>query len=290
MWSVIGHQRVVNFLESQIRNSSVFHAYLFIGPKSVGKFTLAKLFAQTLLKAEDSAKLKYHPDFLLVENRNSPVSIETVRQIERKLSFSPSYSKKKVVVFEEAAFLTLEAQNALLKTLEEPPKHSVIILVSQRENFLPTILSRCVGVYFQPIPQKEIEKAGFSPFLAHISQGQIGRLFTDPMYEKKWEKSLNELAVFPHLSLKEKMDYTKNLSEEDLLRWTAIFKDVLYFKINPSLLDVYPLNLLEKISQIAKIFEVKHLCAFLKKLQETEYLFSTSVNQRLLLESLALQL
>ena len=290
MWPLIGNKRLVQFLENQIKNNSVFHAYLFLGPASLGKFTLAKFFAQALLSEENVDRLAHHPDFLLIENKDSQLSIEVVRQVERQLSFLPALSNKKVVVFEEASRLTLDAQNALLKTLEEPPEYAVIILVSQRESLLPTILSRCLRLSFQPVSPKEIEKAGFSPFLAHLTHGQVGRLLKDPLFEQKWEKNLNNLAGFFALSLKEKMEYTKNLKPEDLFFWISILKDVLYFKINPSLLSVFPPPILERIARLSTNFEIESIVLLLEKLEETENLLLTNVNQKLLLENLALSL
>lgn len=315
-WPITGHKRIIHILENQIKKDTLSHAYLFLGPSSLGKFTLAKIFSQTLLCLSDGDKklpcgecsscqsfLKnIHPDFILVKNTDGLVSIEAIRELKRQISFLPTLSKRKIVIFEEACYLTPEAQNALLKTLEEPPKYLILILVAQRENLLPTILSRCTILNFQPISHEEIEKellkSGASSekanFLACLSLGQIGRVLKDSSFLENWEKNLDFLIELSSSDLKTKMDFAKKHAEsgqlKDLISWFSILRDVLFLKIKPSLLSHYPPFYLKKLSQLSNIYKTEQIFNLLKKLQKTEELSLTNINQRLLLEDFVLAL
>ena len=316
MWKVVGNKRIIQFLKDQIKKDSISQAYLFVGPASLGKFTTALFFAQTLLCLSEEKKRdqnfcqtcsscqsfekNIHPDFTIIENTNTPLSIETIRELKRQIVLLPSLSKRKVIIFEEASYLTLEAQNALLKTLEEPPKYAVLILVSQKENLLPTILSRCSRFYFQPVSLKEIKtelkKRGIeedeASLLSHLSLGRIGQVLEDSLFQQKWEESFNLLFLLSSASiLKEKIDLAKNLRQKDLVYWTIILRDALLFKINYSHLSYYPSPYLDKLSQLCQIFSLSQIHFLIKRLQKTqELLQTTQVNQKLLLENLVLQL
>ncbi|MCX6806540.1 MAG: DNA polymerase III subunit delta' [Candidatus Berkelbacteria bacterium] len=306
MRTVVGHRKVIDLLEGQIKAGNISQAYLFCGPPALGKFTVANLFAKELLCSEggcnqcvscQSFNSGKHPDYMLIRNSNELISIDIIRNLKKTISFLPIMSKRKVVIFEEASLLTTEAQNALLKTLEEPPRYATIILVTQKENLLPTILSRCTRINFQPVSQKEIKSKlindGYDPeradFMAHISVGQIGRIIGDPLFFEKWEKSLESIISLKQGSLKEKFDWAKNPHLDELYFWLIIFRDALYFKINSSLLPRYaPFQ--EKVAQISSKMKPKEIYFLIRKIKETQDLLNTSANQRLLLENLVLSL
>jgi len=322
MPSIIGNKKIVALLESQIKNQSLFHAYLFVGPQSVGKFTLAQNFARAILfnpaphdnppsyqpnqtapqpnpylnqTASDQNtptlhQLTRHPDLFLIPEADGPISIQKVREVQQWLSRFPVASDKKVIIFEEAALLTLDAQNALLKTLEEPPSYGVVILIAKKENLLLTILSRCLRLNFQPVSRLEIEAAGFDAFRAHLCRGQVGRLFKKPEIKQRWEETVNLLELWPSLSLKEKMDYTVGLGEDDFFFWLGLLRDLLWFKIDSLLLSAYPPSFLERMNLLAQRYTLRGLYQSISKLQETAFLFSQNINKKLLLENLALYL
>lgn len=307
MWPIVGHKRNIKILDNQIKTNTVSQSYLFLGPSALGKFTLAKVFAKNLLCENNNScdqcsscqqfSRDLHPDFMLIKNTKSLIPIATVRELKRQISLLPSLSKRKVIILEEASYLTLEAQNALLKTLEEPPKYATIILVAQKDNLLPTILSRCTQLNFQPVPLNEIKnklsELGVNKdkalILAYLSNGQIGRILADLSFLEKWEKSFQNLANLLSFNMKEKLDYAKDQDPDEILFWTSIFRSVLYFKLNPSLLPNYP-PFLDKLSKLSGQFDLKKAHSLLKKLQETQELLNTSVNRRLLLENLVLAL
>jgi len=289
MKKIIGHQRQVQFLHHQLQEDNLAQVYLFVGPPFIGKFTLAQNLAQTLLRTEEEA-LRLHPDFLLISQSEEAISIETILELQRKISLKPVASSKKIVIIEEASRMTLDAQNAFLKTLEEPPAYLLFFLIAQRESLLPTILSRCQRLYFQPLARREIETAGFSPFLAHLSQGQIGRLFLDPRLAEKWQGVLEHLSALIEANLKDKMDYFRNRSEEDLFFLRAIFRTLLYWQIQPEFLSFYPQKAKERLTGLARRLTLEQVIEMLDSLEEIESLSWTNVNQKLLLEGLALKI
>lgn len=194
-WSLIGHEKIKEFLQSEVKQRRLAHAYLFSGPEKIGKTTLARLFAKTVscdsfhaysklnnyLSGENELSVLpcgvcesclqfdkgiYH-DFYQIERevnqktgeRRQAITINQIRELQNKLnkrSFSNSY---KVAIIKEAEALNKEAANALLKTLEEPsPKTILILITTTRELILETIQSRCQSLKFSSVTKKEIRE------------------------------------------------------------------------------------------------------------------------------------
>jgi len=301
MQTIVGHKRQTKLLKKHIEKNRLSSAYIFFGPAHLGKFTIAKNFSRSILCDTNddcqSFDKNIHPDFNVIENQGSAIPIAIIRELKKQVFLRPSLSSRKVVIFEEASFLTIEAQNALLKTLEEPPSYAVFILVSQKENLLPTILSRSTKIYFQPISFSEMKKV-LTPklgeeraaMIAHFSQGRFGLIdFADQLIEN-WQKSLDNLLFLTNSTLKEKMDYAKNPSKDDINYFTLIFRDALYFKINPSLVRYYPKILLDKVKHLSDNFSIEEIKNLLFKLRFAEGLLGTSCNKRLIWENLMLHL
>jgi DNA polymerase-3 subunit delta' len=186
---IIGQERALLPLKRALKTGKINHAYLFAGPSGVGKTTCAELFARSIIVKDDlSAEIlvreKVHPDLMVLEkdNNKTMISIEKInREMEPWLSLKPYRADWRVVIIKEAHLLSLPAANALLKTLEEPPGHAVIILVSDEQNLLETIISRCQLIRFFPLNEADIkrillsrgveeERAGY---LARLGQGSI---------------------------------------------------------------------------------------------------------------------
>lgn len=156
---------ILNELERDISGDKVSHAYLFYGPKGIGKFSHAKNFARSILE-ENSEQVKYFsgidaysdPDLDIIKSDVSIKKMEIEEIIEK--SFSKPFSKRhKVVIIDDFDKVTVEGQNAFLKTLEEPMEYLIIILVvSNFKKVLPTITSRCKILKFREIDEDRIEK------------------------------------------------------------------------------------------------------------------------------------
>jgi DNA polymerase-3 subunit delta' len=161
---VIGHRPVLEMLEADLARPS--HAYLFVGPGSIGKATVARRFAARVLCGDDEAGVRRalagnHPDLVLVEpDGRTSLTVERARETVARAVLTPVEGSRKVFVFEEAGAMNDEAANALLKTLEEPSDTTMFVLVAESEDDLPaTVASRSRTVFFGRVSESEIVEA-----------------------------------------------------------------------------------------------------------------------------------
>ena len=175
---VSGENEIVKSLKLSLKNKSMAHAYLFSGPRGVGKTTIARLIAKGVnclnlkengepcnecknCKAINEGRFSDLIEIDAASNR----SIDEIRSLKEKINYQPVEGLKKVYIIDEAHMLTKEAFNALLKTLEEPPAHVIFILATtELEKILPTIISRCQRYDFKPLDLEEM-KAGLEYIL-----------------------------------------------------------------------------------------------------------------------------
>lgn len=150
---ILGNDDVKKYLTNCIENKNFSHSYIFSGIKGVGKYTFAKDFAKCIL--EDSMMQDYYelgPD-------GKSIKVAQIRELQNVINIKPTFSKKSVYIIDDADLMTIEAQNSLLKTLEEPPEYAVIILIVHNErSILSTVKSRCVNIKFNKLSDKDIKK------------------------------------------------------------------------------------------------------------------------------------
>ena len=180
--NIIGNDKIKQELLNSVHSNKYSHSYLFIGTSGIGKKLIAREFAKMIL-CKSSEKycnkckscLEFdsgnNPDFQEIVPDGSNVKIDQIRQMQAKVFESPIISEKKVYIVDDADLMTKEAQNCLLKTLEEPPDFATIILIGSNEsNFLSTIKSRCITIKFEDIGQKDIKKFLLDNFHKKIYQ------------------------------------------------------------------------------------------------------------------------
>lgn len=166
---IIGNDPIKKMLSKAIENGMSLNSYLFVGTQGIGKKMLATEFAKKVLCLEKEQEnyckscvefeSKNHPDFMCIEPDGNSIKIEQIRFLQKKVQEKPIISNKKVYIINDADFMTSEAQNCLLKTLEEPPEFVTIILIGVNENaFLSTIKSRCMIFHFQQIENEKIKQ------------------------------------------------------------------------------------------------------------------------------------
>lgn len=169
--TILGNRKVKQMLQSSIEKNIVSHSYMFIGLEGIGKKMIAKEFAKKILclnqRTDNQCICKSciefdtnnNPDFLIIEPDGNSIKIEQIRNLQKLIQEKPIISNKKVYIIDNADLMTKEAQNCLLKTLEEPPEYAIIILIGSNENlFLPTIKSRCMILHFDKISNEEIKR------------------------------------------------------------------------------------------------------------------------------------
>ena len=144
---ILGHDIIKKTLLDQIKNNELVHSYMFVGQEGIGKKIVAKEFARQVLchsknniseceNCESCIKFKNgnHPDFYIISPDGNYIKIAQIRQLQENIYKKPILSNKKILIIDDADLMTEEAQNSLLKTLEEPPEYIIIILVF---NLLP---------------------------------------------------------------------------------------------------------------------------------------------------------
>lgn len=166
---IIGNDALKKDLRKTIENNLISHSYIFQGVEGIGKILFAKEFARAILcddkTGDDSCKScimfnsNNHPDFMLLNEKEEVIKIDEIRNLIKKVVEKPIISKNKVCIINAADKMTKDAQNCLLKTLEEPPEYMTIILVSSNENLLlTTIKSRCTKIQFNRLTGEEIKE------------------------------------------------------------------------------------------------------------------------------------
>ena len=193
---IIGNQQIKEELLKSLKDNKVSHSYLFVGIEGIGKQMIAKSFAQMILCTDKEEKgcnrcksciefhSNNHPDFLYIEPDGNSIKIDQIRYLQRKIQEKPIISNKKVYIINDANKMTQEAQNCLLKTLEEPPEFATIILIGANESaYLSTIKSRCMILHFENIQDEKLKEILINKFnqkldnemLLKFSQGSISR-------------------------------------------------------------------------------------------------------------------
>ena len=169
--NIAGHDNIKNILSNNINTKNILHSYLFIGEDGIGKKMLAKEFAKAILCTSENNRpcnickscvefnTNNNANFNLINEEGSAIKIEQIRNVQIKIAEKPINSNYKVYLINDAELMTQEAQNCLLKTLEEPPEYIVIILITSNENkVLNTIKSRCMKLYFNNLDKNSVKK------------------------------------------------------------------------------------------------------------------------------------
>jgi DNA polymerase-3 subunit delta' len=333
MWSIIGQKRAVALLQRSLETDSLANAYLFIGPAHVGKMTLALNLAQALNCEADkppcgqcnscqkivSAK---HTDVQIIDlshssepNGSRPraeISIDQIRQVQHSANFPPFEGKYKVFIINEAEFLSLEAANSLLKTLEEPVGKVVYILLTTNKQLLPaTVVSRCQMLELLPIPVTEIETAlntnwgiatGIATLLARLSHGCLGwavsAALDDNLLNQRAEW-LDRLLDIIDADCDERFTYSAKLAEqfsqnrglvyERLNLWLDWWRDLLLVKVG--LIDnVTNINRLGSLSDMTRGRSLTQIRGFIRSIQTAGEQLRKNASPRLVLDVLMLDI
>jgi DNA polymerase-3 subunit delta' len=265
-WNLIGHEWAVAMLRRDIAQDRARHAYLFTGPAGIGKRTLVADFARALLceaahppcgqcRNCQLAARDRHPDLLTVEPvisgktvRAAKIKIEPVRDVINSLSLTPVEARRRVARLLRFDTANSESMNAFLKTLEEPPGQTVILLTAERpDDLLPTIVSRCAVVPLRPLPLETVRTALITNWLvpaeradllAHLAQGRLGwavRMHHDDAALDARRQALDDLSSLLGASRVARFAYAERLAKETsidriqgtLELWQSLWRDVL---------------------------------------------------------------
>lgn len=297
-WDIIGHDIPKRVLSQQLKSSPA-QAYLFVGPTHTGKKTMTKQFITKLLGIE--GEVTKHPDVIWTKPDGKQLKIDQVRQMQRQIALKPYQASLKVAVLEEAEKLTTEAQNALLKTLEDPPNSTVMILLASKGDYLlPTVLSRCLRLHFHSAPAKEIEdglaKYKISPRvrekIVEISSGRAGiamALAENPSLIKTRQVIIKQLVSLLNKDLAWRFRYAErmakdiNLATRLLDAWQQWFRDFLRASVRGHTSQSQSFDLVPNMSTV-KIVNI------LKQISKAKRRIDEGLQPRLTLEQLMLNL
>jgi DNA polymerase-3 subunit delta' len=260
---IVGHEQVKEYIKNAIAMDRVSHAYIINGPNGIGKRKIASVFAQALQCEEAKeppcgrchsciqAQSGNQPDIIWVGHEKAAgIGVDDVRLgINSDILIKPYSSRYKVYIVDEAEKMTVQAQNALLKTIEEPPSYGIILLLTNNaDGFLPTILSRCVTLNLKPLSHKEIEQYLMekehipdyqAKFAAAFAQGRLGRaidITSSQNFSELKEEVLRLLKNINKMELTEIMEAVKQAAARKLeiddyidlmMMW---YRDVLVYK------------------------------------------------------------
>ena len=260
---IIGHNQIVEHLKNAIRMEKISHAYILNGESSSGKMMLAEAFAMALqceagkdepcmnCRSCHQAVEYNQPDIIYVSHEKpNIISVDDIRhQLNNDIVIKPYSSKYKIYIVDEAEKMNIQAQNALLKTIEEPPAYGVILLLTTNADaFLPTILSRCITLNLKSVNEELIKEHLMKKYqipdyqadvCAAFAQGNVGKaiqLASSGEFNELKASAISLVKKLEDMDLYELNDCIKQITEFkpkiqeyfDLL--TLWFRDVLYMK------------------------------------------------------------
>lgn len=260
---IVGHKKIISHLQRAIQMDKVSHAYIINGEEHSGKMMLAEAFAMALQCETDGEKPCGHchscrqatqrnqPDIIFLgQEETKSISVDEIRTgLNSDIGIKPYSSKYKIYIIDHAEKMNVQAQNALLKTIEEPPAYGIIILLTTNaDSFLPTIRSRCILLHLRTVEEEKIKKHLMHQYqipdykaelCASFAQGNVGKAIrlasSESFYEMKKDvlslvKKIEDMEVYElGTVIKNMSEYKKQIQEYlDLL--TLWYRDVLYIK------------------------------------------------------------
>lgn len=261
--SIVGHEDIIRHMQNSISMGKVSHSYIFAGEPGSGKKLLARTYAMTLqceqqrtdpcLKCDSCKRAlsKNHPDIIYVEHEKpNSISVEEIRtQVVDDVLIKPYWEKHKIYIIPDAEKMTPQAQNAILKTIEEPPSYAIFMLIANNiEELLPTIQSRCVRLEVKAVSDNLVknylmEHLHIPDYQAEVdasfAQGNIGKAeaaATSGDFERLTQNALSVLKYAQDMEIHELVDTIKDLAADRNIIYDYLdlfqlwFRDVLMFK------------------------------------------------------------
>ncbi|MCU6767257.1 DNA polymerase III subunit delta' [Blautia ammoniilytica] len=319
--NVIGHEEIIRHLQNAIKTGKISHSYIFAGEPGSGKRLLAGIYAMTLQceaggenacgKCESCKRAigKNHPDIIMVKHEKpNTISIDEIReQVVNDVDIKPYSSPYKIYIIPDAEIMTPQAQNALLKTIEEPPEYAVIMLLTSNiDGLLPTIRSRCVRLDLKVVDDGLVKKylmehlhipdyqAEIDASFAHGSIGKAKEAATSQEFADITQKALKILKYADSMEVYELTEAIKNLSSEkqnindylDIFQFW--FRDVLMFKATREIDNLVFKQEINYIREQASQRSYENLEKILEALDKTKVRLRANVNTELALELLFL--
>lgn len=318
---IIGHEEIIQHMRTALRNKRISHAYIFEGPNGSGKNLLAKTYAKALeCEAGYGDACGMCASCIRMDSGNQPdvkwvshakpasIGVDDVRdQINNDIQIKPYSSKYKIYIVDEAEKLTAQAQNALLKTIEEPPAYGIVMLLTNNsEALLPTIRSRCVTFHLKPVRQSQIEaflekKYGVPDYKARVcaafSQGVVGRAvdmaasehFTELQHEVlKIVKRVQDMEIYEIIEAIKKLSaYKADIIDviDMMMLW---YRDVLMLKVTKDVNLIVYKDEYRFLSRAASKVSYEGLDKIIKAMEKAKARLNANVNFDVAMEMMLL--
>lgn len=318
---VVGHNDIIEYIKNAIKEDKVSHAYILNGRKGSGKKTMSKLFAMTLEceKADVEpcgecasciqAKGDNHPDIIkVIHEKPNTITVDDIReQINNTIGIKPYKGPYKIYIIDEADLMTVQAQNALLKTLEEPPAYAVFFLLTENVNvLLDTIKSRCVMLKFRNLQDALIKnylmetmevpdyKADICAAFAQGNLGQAIMLVNSEHFGEIKDEAIHLLRNIQNMEMGELIDAIKRITSykleiSDYLDLIMIwYRDILLYKATKDVDKIIFKEETDVIKEQATYYSYEKIEDILKALEAAKERLKANVNFELVMELLFL--
>jgi len=303
---IIGQERAKGFFSRVISEDRIPHAYLFTGIRGIGKTSTAIALTMAL-NCRQPTNIEAcgicpscrqvvggnFPDFISIRPEGQNIKIEQIREVNRRLSFAPVSARYRVCVIQQAEAMTTDAANAFLKTLEEPPAGNILVLNAVEPlNLLPTIVSRCQRVPFQPLsPEAMIEwlvsekkmPRERATVVARASAGSLGRALemSEEVFFEKRERWISHLLKLPGLSMGDAVAMAMDVAAKEkgkgsdsaesgepgllemLAIWGSWYRDLLIVKVGAPNHLMANVDFYQRLKESAQSATVENLTASL---------------------------
>lgn len=320
-WDAAGHEWAARLLSGHITRGDVRHAYLFTGPAGIGRRTLALQFAQALnclnppqpgqfcgeCRICRQTAAMQHSDLAVIqsEKEGGMIKVESIRDVQHALALLPYEAHYRVALMLRFQEANPNAQNALLKTLEEAPRRVVLLLTADSaESLLPTIVSRCEVLRLRPMPLKRLEQeltargvgAEDARLLAHLSGGRLGeamRLKDEPARLEQRRAFIEDLVHMLGANRRDRFRYVEKIYQDrESLRdafgfWLSFWRDLL-LRVSSPQLPLVNLDMEAEINALAGQIDLQTARARTADLEQAIARLDGNLNARLLTEVLLL--
>jgi len=322
--SILGQEKPIRLLTTLLQNGTIPHALLFIGIEGVGKQTAAMAMAMACncmavkpkhnpcgsCKSCRKIESGNHPDIILLKPSGPFIRIGQIRDLCGTLAMKPYEARLRVVIISDAQAMNPSAGNALLKVLEEPPDRTLLILTAlQTSDLLPTIVSRCQHIRFNPVSQKNLEslliqRHGANPdeakIIAIMANGSVSKAVSmiNSINRDNWVNRriwlINEVESLPVSSMGSRMAFAEKLSKSKEILAESLevikfwFRDLVVCKYHPE--KIINRDLKDKILRVSKKMNVISLISKIDDIESAQKNIQANTNLRLTLEVLIMRL
>lgn len=321
---LIGHDGVLRHIRAAVTAGRVSHAYLIEGAEGSGKRTLASRFAMALLCKEpqdgepcgrcDSCRVFLsgnHPDMHYIRpGEKGTLPVQTIREeLVQDIEILPYYAGRKVYIVEDAHKMNVQAQNVLLKTVEEPPEYGVILLLAQSvQSFLPTVRSRCVLLRLLPLAEQQVREIlteqygipqGTAAACAAFCEGAVGQALKMAQSQEfielrnRWMEWLGRLAredILETLRWNTALEADREHIQEILRMMLAWFRDLIILRETGDTGQCICQDQIELLESSARVYDLRELYHKVEVLEDAQKKLLHNVNYALWSDWLLIQL